>query len=304
MPPTIADYRNKPSHPDRIDGGLRTRGEVYNKSDPGKPLVSIITPVRNGEKTLEQTIQSVVNQTYSNIEYIIIDGASTDHTVDIIHRHEDQIAYWISEPDDGIADAFNKGIAVSNGEIIGLLNANDWFSGNQIELGVAVLNKSPADFVFGDLLFYDASGTFKYRVNGNPDYSATINSVMPTLCHPTVLVKRNAYDKIGIFDTNYRIAMDYEWFLRLHKNGGIGEYAKGLLGHMRIAGLSDISYVTALDEMRQIAVRYGQSKRIANYLFLYRIFKGVMRRNLEKWTPTTLYHWMRRIVNPQYSSYR
>jgi glycosyltransferase involved in cell wall biosynthesis len=304
LPPTIADYSNKPSHSDRIIGGLRIQGGFYNKSEPCKPLVSIITPVRNGEKILEQAIQSVINQTYHNIEYIIIDGASTDHTIDIIRKYEDRIAYWMSEPDDGISDAFNKGIAASNGEIIGLLNADDWLSVDQLELGVAALNKSPADFIFGDLLFYDASGTFKYRVNGDTDYSVTINSVMPALCHPTVLVKRKAYDKIGLFDTNYRIAMDYEWFLRLHKNGSIGEYAKGLLGHMRIAGISDISYVTTLDEMRQIAVRYGQSKRIANYLFLYRIFKGAVRRNLEKWTPTTLYHWMRRIVNQQYSSHR
>ena len=101
--------------------------------DKRKPLVSIVTIVYNGEKHLEQTIQSVLNQTYSNIEYIIIDGGSKDNTINIIEKYSDRLAYWISEKDNGISDAFNKGIAKSTGEIVGLINADDWYDFDAIK---------------------------------------------------------------------------------------------------------------------------------------------------------------------------
>src|SRR5258705_5340519 len=100
------------------------------------PLVSIITIVYNGEKYIEDSIRSVINQSYKNIEYIIIDGGSSDNTVSIIKKYEKQIAFWISEKDKGISDAFNKGIAKATGEIIGILNSDDWYERDTVAKAV------------------------------------------------------------------------------------------------------------------------------------------------------------------------
>ena len=108
------------------EGGLRTQCYFKNSLE-NKPLVTIITVVFNGEAYLEETIQSVINQTYDNVEYIIIDGGSTDGTLDIIKKYENQIDYWISEKDHGIYDAFNKGISLAQGTLVGIQNADDYF---------------------------------------------------------------------------------------------------------------------------------------------------------------------------------
>lgn len=113
------------------EGGLRTKG-YFKKSYKDKPLVSIITVVLNGEKYLEETILSVLNQTYDNVEYIIIDGGSTDGTLDIIKKYEHAIDYWVSERDRGIYDTMNKGITVASGEWIELLNAGDFYESGAI----------------------------------------------------------------------------------------------------------------------------------------------------------------------------
>ena len=106
------------------NGGLRTKG-ITKTSTPEKPLITVVTVVYNGAATLEQTIQSVVNQTYDNVEYIIIDGASTDGTLDIIKKYEDRIDYWQSEPDKGIYDAMNKGLDLATGDFLIFLGADD-----------------------------------------------------------------------------------------------------------------------------------------------------------------------------------
>ena len=122
------------------EGGLRIKG-YFKKSIQSKPLVTIITVVLNGEDYLEQTIKSVINQTYDNIEYIVIDGGSRDKTKDIIKLYDSVIDYWVSEEDKGISDAFNKGISLATGEIIGILNASDWYENDAVETIVLSLKK-------------------------------------------------------------------------------------------------------------------------------------------------------------------
>ena len=299
---TIEEYKKLQPHPDRISGGLRLKEKFHKRPEPGKPLVSIITIVLNNNKTLKQTIESVLEQTYENIEYIVIDGGSTDGTLDILRKYDDKISYWQSEPDKGVSDAFNKGVAASKGDIIGLINSDDWLSVDQIEQGVNALNKTSADFVFGDIIFHNSSGIPKFRIHGNPYYADKISSKMPDLCHPTVLVRRNAYERVGLFDINYHYAMDYEWLLRLHKHGGIGLYFKEIIAHMRLLGLSDRFYTKAYQEVRDIAVYYGQPRWLAHYLYIFRVIKGFTRHALEKTAPAFLYHWMRKVVNQRYSS--
>ena len=124
------------------------------------PLISIITVSYNAVKTIEDTILSVINQTYPNIEYIIIDGGSTDGTLDIIKKYQDKITYWVSEPDKGIYDAMNKGIAKANGELIGIINADDWYELDAVQNVVLEFNNTRPAIYHGGLNIVKASSYF------------------------------------------------------------------------------------------------------------------------------------------------
>lgn len=264
-------------------------------------MVSIVTVVRNGRQSLERTIRSVLDQSYRPIEYIIIDGGSTDGTIEIIRKHAHRLSHWVSEPDNGISDAFNKGIRASTGGFIALVNCDDRLSPDQIELGVRALQKCDADYVFGDLLFHDENGEVLYRINGDPDYTRIIRSKMPEVCHPTVLARRSTYDRYGLFDTRYRYAMDYEWVLRVHVQGGRGAYAPGIVGHMGLGGASDVSFRKALKEVRDISIRHGRNVAAAEVGYRLRLVKGSVRRLLERHLSQGFFDRLRRMINPRYS---
>jgi acetyltransferase-like isoleucine patch superfamily enzyme len=141
-----------------ISGGLRTKG-ITKQSQESMPLITVITVVRNGEEILEKTILSVINQTYANIEYIIIDGASTDGTVNIIKKYEDKIDYWISEPDEGIYYAMNNGIDLATGAWINFMNAGDSFSkANVLEIIFLQKNWDAIDVIYGNAIVIDKKG--------------------------------------------------------------------------------------------------------------------------------------------------
>jgi len=162
--------------------------------------------VLNGAKTLEETIQSVINQTYPNVEYIIIDGNSTDGTLDIIKRYEDYIDYWVSEKDKGIYDAMNKGIKCSIGIFLGIINADDWYDVSAVYNVVNnyLLNDN-VDIFFGDL-YYIHSNTALYKVIKSSLKKLKIDM---TLNHPTCFVKNNLY-KEKLFNIHYKFSADYE----------------------------------------------------------------------------------------------
>lgn len=299
--PTMQTKGPIPNRRASIAEGQFSDEKINRVSSPGQPLVTIVTVVKNGECFLEKTIRSVLSQTYGNIEYIIIDGGSTDGTLDIIKRYDDRVSVWVSEKDQGISDAFNKGITLSTGDIIGLVNSDDWLSPDQIAEGVNALRNSSADFVFGDLLHHDEQGYHLYRIHGDPEYRRRIRSRMPELCHPTVLVWKKTYDRVGSFDTKYRYAMDYEWLLRLHVSGGSGLYVKNMVGHMTVGGASDNSYKIALREVREISVRYGHPRLLASCLYHARIVKGFMRRAFERYVPRYIYNRVRGSINKRFS---
>ena len=128
------------------------------------PLISIITVVYNGSKTLKQTIDSVLSQNYKNIEYIVIDGGSNDGTLDIIKKYESHINYWISEPDKGLYDAMNKGISAAKGVLIGMINSDDWYELNAVELIVKAYIENPSKLIFhGDRFDILEDGTKKVK---------------------------------------------------------------------------------------------------------------------------------------------
>jgi len=260
--PTIEDYRNKPHHPARIEGGIRVRDKFQRrKSEPRRPLVSIVTIVHNGELTLEQTIQSIFAQTYDNIEYIIIDGNSTDGTLDIVRKYEDKIAYWMSEPDQGISDAFNKGITASMGCLIGMVNADDWYCNNAVELVVQEYLQDTNSIFHGKCQYWQRDMKPYYVFSGRDDisYRMTIN-------HPTVFVPRKLYDEVGLFDLSFKISMDYEWSMRAKQVGKRFHYINSVISNMRLGGKSNHLLMHSLEELR-VRHLYGMSS-IKNYFIL------------------------------------
>jgi glycosyltransferase involved in cell wall biosynthesis len=286
-------------------------GSEVRSNDPGQGTprrhrvsVSIVTVVRNRAASLARTIDSVLGQTYPEVEHVVIDGASTDGTVAVIRRYADRLAYWISEPDRGISDAFNKGVAVARGDCIGLLNADDWLEPEQIRHAVAALRRSGSDFVFGDLLYHDAAGRTLFRIRGDKNYARAIERGMPDVNHPTLLAWRRVYEQIGAFDPSLRFAMDYDWLLRAHRAGFRGTYAPEMVGHMTLAGVSDRDYIQALGEVRDIAIAHGEPRARAWPLYLYRVTKGTAQRVLQRSAPPRLYEAVRGRVNPSYEPHR
>ena len=210
-----------------------------------QPLVSIVTVVYNGETHLEQTIRSVLEQTYPHIEYIIIDGGSKDRSVEIIKQYSDRLAYWVSEKDKGISDAFNKGIARATGSIIGLINADDWYEPNMVALMVEALQD--ADVGYADLQYWK-EGKKDMIVEGNHEmllYEMSVN-------HPTVFVRSECYKKFGTFRLECRYAMDYDLMLRFRLNGCRFVRVPQVLANMRWEGISDQQWYKACKEVREI----------------------------------------------------
>ena len=279
---------------------IPTLSDYASRTIEPAPIISVVTAVRNGARTLERAISSVRAQNISNLEYIVVDACSTDCTRDIIQANSDVVSCWISESDGGISDGFNKGVALSCGKYVQLLNADDWLSPDQLSQGIEALEESGADFVFGDLLYHDRSGEPLHRVRGDSNYKRRIGHIMPALNHPTVIVRRSVYENHGLFDLSIKLAMDYEFLLRIHRNGCQGIYSPKILGHMSLDGASDSASRIGLREVREIAIRHGgwAPQEWARYFF--RLAKGDIRRILQIVLPTPLYEHLRGAINRDY----
>jgi glycosyltransferase involved in cell wall biosynthesis len=179
------------------------------------PLVSIITVVRNGEDCIEATIKSVVSQSYPNIEYVVIDGLSTDNTSKILDRYKDKIAYYISEPDKGIADAWNKGIKACTGDIIGILNAGDYLPIDYVATIVENISTDAAVLCYGNTKIVDDVGATTKSITGRFNPKNLANGV--GFLHPGCFATRKAYDLVGNFKLSYRLAMDCDWIFRCYR---------------------------------------------------------------------------------------
>ena len=214
------------------------------------PKVSIITPVLNGKGHIEHTIRSVLSQGYPNLEYIIIDGGSTDGTLDIIKKYEKHIAYWESKPDKGISDAFNKGIKKATGEIVGIINADDWYEAITLKTIANYCCTNPEfDIFYGQSQF--SSGTLKKPTPNSPLAHIYLLHTM-SLNHPSVFVKRELYQKIGVFELKYKLAMDYDFLLRSLLAGAKFKFINIHLANFRAGGVSMRFYSKALEECEMI----------------------------------------------------
>jgi glycosyltransferase involved in cell wall biosynthesis len=216
--------------------------------------VSIITVCYNSASTIETTIQSVINQCYDNIEYIIVDGKSTDDTMHIIEKYKSKISKIVSEKDEGIYFAINKGIALSSGEIIGILHADDFYANRNIISRVVLgFKENNSDTLYGDLQYVDKENTEKIKrdwKSGIYSPGVFLKGWMPP--HPTFFVKKSCYESYGLYNTVLKSAADYELMLRLlHKNNCSTTYLPEVLVKMRVGGKSNVSILNRLKANRE-----------------------------------------------------
>ena len=221
--------------------------------------ISIITPVYNSAKTLEKTLKSVINQAKeSELEYIVVDGNSTDGSQEIINRYLEHINIFISEKDRGPYDAMNKGISQATGEIIGIINADDWYNDGALKIVEQVFQEkedisivySPIDNYFGGKYL----NTFTPGSLDNLLFKFTIN-------HPSCFVKKSVYDRIGSFDLSYSIAADYDFILRAYQSGFKFHYIKKSLASYSLNGITGSPFNKYQQLKESWKVGYEASKK-------------------------------------------
>lgn len=211
--------------------------------------ISIITSVYNNQETIAEAMESVLSQTYSDIEYIIVDGGSSDNTVDIIKNYQDRLGAFISEPDNGIYDGLNKGINLATGDVIGFLHSDDLYQDNTViaKVAQAFINNA-TDSVYGDLTYVnksDPSKIIRFWQSGEFTLKKLNYGWMPP--HPTFFVRRSIYQQYGCFDTHFKIAADYDLMLRFLGKYKISTYyIPSVLIKMRVGGASNKSLKNVL----------------------------------------------------------
>ena len=253
------------------------------------PLVSIITVVRNGESTIEETIKSIRDQSYENIEYIIIDGKSSDSTLNIINKFSNLINVLVSEKDDGIYDAMNKGIEIANGEIIGILNADDLYRPNTVQLVIDEFSSNPMlDYCYGSISLVDTSG-LNCGVVTPPPRNKWKNKVLreTIVPHPSLFVRKKSYEKFGKYDSTLKLAGDFELISRFHLSGALGVEIHAVLAEFRLGGRSNA--IKILLEKKIIANKMGLNKVISEFDFIASSFILYLKKIL----PNSFVGWLR-----------
>lgn len=240
------------------EGGLRREG-YFKASYPDKPLISIITVVFNGENYLEETILSVLNQDYYNVEYIIIDGGSTDETINIIRKYEQVIDYWVSESDKGIYDAMNKGILASTGDIIGIVNADDTLYVDTLKNIQVLMTSKNLDYVYGSVHLMDEKGDVvgEMKCMNLEEISLKKYVDMP-FPHPSLFICAEVYKNLGLFNLKYRLSADYDFVLRLLEEKYVGAPLEVHTGKFRSGGQS--GGIETFVDTKNVLLSYNVSK--------------------------------------------
>lgn len=238
-----------------------------------KLKISIITVTKNSEKYLEENILSLESQSYKNYEHIIIDGNSTDQTKNIINRHKEKISYSVSEPDDGLYFAMNKGIEKATGEIIGILNSDDIFYPDALRIVSKYFSNDPKlDFLFGSV--------YKHKLmHGYNPKKIKWTFGFYTTHSVGFFIRREAQKKIGYYDTQYKWSADYDLFYKMivkFKFHGTATRRDEILGKFRTGGLSSkIRYLDFLLENNKIRLNNGQNVILVYLIFILRILRNV-----------------------------
>ena len=232
--------------------------------------ITIITVVYNGAEHIEQTMTSILEQSYPNIEYIVIDGGSVDGSVDIIRKYADRLAYWTSEPDRGIYDAMNKGLSRATGEMIGIQNSDDWYEPGAFSLIIDQYRRNGEAIYYGLQKVFDSIGEREIR---SMPASRLAERMIP---HSTCFVPKSIYEKIGLFDSDLCIAADYKFMLKAQTAGVRFVQVERVLSNIRRGGISTRQSALARYETVIVRACYGfaSSKDVDRAKNKFRIAKA------------------------------
>ena len=225
-----------------------------------RPLVSVITVCYNAERYLAGAMTSVLEQTYPEIEYVVVDGGSTDGTLEIVRSFEPRFGgrlSWTSQPDEGIYDAMNAGIARASGRIVGILNADDEYLPEAVSRAVEAFAATPTPgAVFGDAEVIDGDGVTLRIERAQIPVPGRMPARMP-MCHQSLFVARDVYERLGAYDTRYRILADYDFVLRMLDAGVELAYVPVALARFRLGGVCSADVAASAAERERIRVAHG-----------------------------------------------
>lgn len=241
------------------------------------PRISIITITYNSEKTLEETIKSVVSQDYDNLEYLIIDGGSKDSTLEIVNKYRDRIAVVISEPDKGISDAFNKGIEHSTGEIIGIINSDDMLLPQALRAIADNYDKKIDVYRANTVLWNPETGS---KIPIKPTMSFSNRKAIKSVCHQSTFIRKDAYEKYGKYDVALKYMMDADVLYRLKNKGARFKFIDQNLAVFRLGGITSDSWVKKLKESKYMIIKNGGSVVYAYYRNCIFIIRQLMKKVL------------------------
>ncbi len=240
-----------------------------------KHKISIITVTKNSEKYLQENIDSLSNQTYKNFEHLIIDGKSSDKTIEIIKKNSNKISFWESKIDNGLYDAMNKGIKNATGDIIGILNSDDFYYADALSTVNDYFTKyTDIDFLFGSVQKYKLMHEFNPKKIKWTFGFYTSHSV-------GFFIRKNSQLKLGYYDTQYKYSADYDLFYRMivkKKMIGMSTKKNEIIGKFRQGGISSkIKYLDFLKENNKIRINNGQNKIYVYFIFLLRALRNFNR---------------------------
>ena len=236
------------------------------------PKVSIVTPSYNQAQYLEKTILSVINQDYPNIEYIIIDGGSTDGSQEIIKKYESKITYWVSEKDNGQSDAINKGFRKCTGEIVAWINSDDLYVEGALSRVVKYFNEHPdVDMVHGNIDFVDEHGKFMKNVKTG-DFTLQQLLVTNRVSQPSVFFKRKIFDQIGYLNESLHYIMDYDFWIKVARMSAIGHTGFTIAqfrlhGESKTVSNSDLFLIENLTLLDQLLTKQGLQDDVKKSIF-------------------------------------
>jgi len=253
-------------------GGLR-KMNFFKESCDGNNLITILTVVKNGENFIEENILSIKNQTFRNYEHIIIDGGSTDGTVEIIKKYNNHIDYWCSQKDEGLYYGFNKALLLARGNYLGFVNSDDVLTPNCLELLNAYINKYPdLDFFFGAVKKHWAV------LHGYRPWKIKFSWGFYTSHSTGFFIKSKSAKKLGFYNTKYKYSADYDYLYRMivkHKMKGIGTKKEEVFGVFRRGGFSStINFKDHFFEEIRIRIDNGQNKLLVFLIFIYKFMRN------------------------------
>ena len=247
-----------------LEGGLRTKG-LFKQHETNKPLITIITVVFNDAVNIEKTMLSVLNQTYDNVEYIVIDGGSKDGALDIILQYEHAIDYWVSEKDAGIYDAMNKGIRLASGKWINFMNSGDLFFNNKTLEKIVFKFRENYSIVYGDVQAFSKKHHFNEMKISRPVTPKNLIMKLP-ICHQATFVTLKAFKEVGLYDTNYKICGDHDWLLKALMAGHQAKYVHQCIALNNRDGVSSVSLFKLQRERLTLALLHFNDLKPMIYL--------------------------------------